>query len=997
MPRLAFLLLCTVTALELESFSAESASTASLGLRVPPGFEVTEYADSQLANDIYSLTIDPRGRVVVSGRGYIRILVDDDGDGRADRAIDFAAGPADGAQGMLWEGTSLFVTGDGGLRRYRDDNGDDRADGPSELIRTLRTGGEHHAHDIKRGPGGWLYVLCGNSTGIDSSYATLPSSPIRQPVAGCVLRFPPDLKGSEIVADGFRNAYRMDFNPDGELFTFDSDNERCVCLPWYEGTRFYHVQAGGHHGWLSPQRAQWWRMPPYLPDVVPPVADLGRGSPTGVVCYRQVQFPERYRGGFFLLDWTFGKVYFLALQRSGSTYTCRKEVFLECAGDNGFAPTDAVVHPGTGDLFLSIGGRGTRGAVYRVRYAAGMKASSGKTTPLPQGTLSWCPGELPEVAGKLRSPDARDRLAALVHAARFRSQLEDPFVLEGIRANWDHPDRQVRRATSELVASLTGGQCERLLSQAATPRQSATCLLALARKEPLPAIRSAARLLEGQKLSPGDLLELVRVFQLALDAGAPDDLSGTIWEGYALRKPPADPAREEAERPLWRRFPTGEQDADREITRTLAMLESAAPEGPRKVLNRINADSPPVEDIHYLTVLARLRGARPADLTDRVASALLALDRKIRQLRFNRDRHWPLRISELYAELFRKDPRLHEAMLASPEFGRPDHGLFALAPGFDRRRAAEVFLARAARDPAYEWSPSVVELLGSLPIERSGPLLRHLWDRGGLEDAVRSLLAQEPQPADRDKFLEGLRSPQLATIRLSLAALEKLPARAEASDLLALVRALRSLGDSKEEKQLQGRLAQYLRQLTGQKHLGDDREAWTRWLLQAHPDLARGFAATDGVDVLAWNRRLAGVDWSTGDVERGRQTYARASCANCHSGGQALGPDLHGVARRFSRDDLFTAILQPSRDISPRYRTTLIETADGQVYQGMIIYEAVDSVILQTGPAATVRLAHKQIAGRRTTETSLMPAGLLDKLADRDLADLYAYLKSLSP
>src|SRR5262249_22751880 len=89
------------------------------GLRVPPGFEVTEFADSKLANDIFSLTLDPRGRVVVSGRGYIRILVDDDGDGRADRALDFAGGPKDGAMGLLWEGSSLYVIGDGGLRRYR--------------------------------------------------------------------------------------------------------------------------------------------------------------------------------------------------------------------------------------------------------------------------------------------------------------------------------------------------------------------------------------------------------------------------------------------------------------------------------------------------------------------------------------------------------------------------------------------------------------------------------------------------------------------------------------------------------------------------------------------------------------------------------------------------------------------------------------------------------------------------------------------------------------
>src|SRR5260370_39124615 len=117
--------------------------------------------------------------------------------------------------------------------------------------------------------------------------------------------------------------------------------------------------------------------------------------------------------------------------------------------------------------------------------------------------------------------------------------------------------------------------------------------------------------------------------------------------------------------------------------------------------------------------------------------------------------------------------------------------------------------------------------------------------------------------------------------------------------------------------------------------------------------------------------------------------------ATCHSGAQALGPDLHGVAGRFSRLDLFTAIVQPSMDIAPRYGTTRVATGDEKIYKGIVIYEAVDSLILQTGPATTVRLVNAQITTRRVTETSLMPTGLLDKLSDREIADLYAYLRSL--
>src|SRR5262249_44907909 len=147
----------------------------------------------------------------------------------------------------------------------------DHAGGPAELIRAMHTGGGQHAHHLKHGPGGRAHNMWGHKKRIEKGFATRSTPPIQEPVSGCRRRFSPDLKQSEIVADGFRNAYRMDFNPDGELFAFDSDNERCVSLPWYEPTRFYHVVPGGHHGWRAPQLSQFWRLPPYFIDVSPPV------------------------------------------------------------------------------------------------------------------------------------------------------------------------------------------------------------------------------------------------------------------------------------------------------------------------------------------------------------------------------------------------------------------------------------------------------------------------------------------------------------------------------------------------------------------------------------------------------------------------------------------------------------------------------------------------------------------------------------------------------
>ncbi len=312
-----------------------------------------------------------------------------------------------------------------------------------------------------------------------------------------------------------------------------------------------------------------------------------------------------------------------------------------------------------------------------------------------------------------------------------------------------------------------------------------------------------------------------------------------------------------------------------------------------------------------------------------------------------------------------------------------------------KQRQLRRFLARASADTSFEWNANLVLLMGELPREKALPIVRKIWKQGDLQEPALTVLAKWPAELDRDKFLEGLASPQLATVKCSLDALEKLAPQHSAQVLLPIVKSLARLPDEKAANPLRLQFAKDLALWTGQTGLGADKEAWRRWFAATFPESARKLLATEGVDRAAWNRRLAGLDWKTGDGERGRAMFQKASCAACHTGAQALGPDLRGVANRFSRDDLFTAILQPSRDISTRYRTTQIITSDDKIYQGLIVYEAVDSLLLQTGPATTIRVVNQQIVSRRMTDISLMPAGLLDKATDREIIDLYAYLKSL--
>ena len=53
----------------------------------------------------------------------------------------------------------------------------------------------------------------------------------------------------------------------------------------------------------------------------------------------------------------------------------------------------------------------------------------------------------------------------------------------------------------------------------------------------------------------------------------------------------------------------------------------------------------------------------------------------------------------LRAALAQKDPGLQAALFEQAEFGKPGHALYTQAPGFDRQRAAEIFLKKVEESP----------------------------------------------------------------------------------------------------------------------------------------------------------------------------------------------------------------------------------------------------------------------------------------------------------
>ena len=350
----------------------------------------------------------------------------------------------------------------------------------------------------------------------------------------------------------------------------------------------------------------------------------------------------------------------------------------------------------------------------------------------------------------------------------------------------------------------------------------------------------------------------------------------------------------------------------------------------------------------------------------------------------------------MYDALCAADPILPRAIAAHPELGRPAHvALLSNVPA-DALPGARAKFAAAAADPAYEWTGDVAFLLGAAPGGKA--IIRTKYDDRGVRGAVVMSLAADPEPADRGRFVESLADADLSVVTAALEALAKLPADDSAGENVALGKLLRGLGDDSRGRGLKRRAVQLLRRNTGGA-FGFDGDApathpaavaaWSDYLATRHPGAAADAVAAALPD-------LAAVDWSAGDAARGASAFRTRGCAACHGGrGAALGPDLAGVTGRFGRADLWTAIYDPSRDVPGRYRTETVLTADGQIIEGLAVYQSADGVTLRDGQGRTWRVESDEILERGTGDKSLMPAGLMDGATGGELADLEAYLRSL--
>lgn len=139
----------------------------------------------------------------------------------------------------------------------------------------------------------------------------------------------------------------------------------------------------------------------------------------------------------------------------------------------------------------------------------------------------------------------------------------------------------------------------------------------------------------------------------------------------------------------------------------------------------------------------------------------------------------------------------------------------------------------------------------------------------------------------------------------------------------------------------------------------------------------------------------------TGDAKRGRERFLDGQsmqCALCHrvqGTGRSVGPDMDGIGKRRSRQELLVSILDPSKLIDPKYSTHQILTADGQFVSGLLVRDADAEIVLRSANGRNHRISKGEIESRRVQPESLMPSGLAADLTAQEVADLLAFLESL--
>ncbi len=104
---------------------------------------------------------------------------------------------------------------------------------------------------------------------------------------------------------------------------------------------------------------------------------------------------------------------------------------------------------------------------------------------------------------------------------------------------------------------------------------------------------------------------------------------------------------------------------------------------------------------------------------------------------------------------------------------------------------------------------------------------------------------------------------------------------------------------------------------------------------------------------------------------------------------------MTGIGEKLAKQAIYTAILDPSAAISHNYENHEVITDDGRVETGILLSASDETIEIKNSEGIVRRFDASSLESFRPLSTSLMPAGIEEKLTTAELIDLVEYLSQL--
>ena len=135
------------------------------------------------------------------------------------------------------------------------------------------------------------------------------------------------------------------------------------------------------------------------------------------------------------------------------------------------------------------------------------------------------------------------------------------------------------------------------------------------------------------------------------------------------------------------------------------------------------------------------------------------------------------------------------------------------------------------------------------------------------------------------------------------------------------------------------------------------------------------------------------------DFAKGKAAFTDAQGLACHrfgNDGGAIGPDVTAVSSRFSRADVLSSIIEPSKVVSEQYQQHNFTLKNGDELTGRVLEDTAEKYVVLINALANTKedVRKTDVSKRDASKLSPMPEGLVNVLTKEEILDLLAYIES---